>query len=177
MSGMSNFITDFLEGFGPGNLFSTKRRPGAATQVFATEDVPCHQEIQHLADSFSEMEHHPLVCSAEDDAEAQRILEILERPEVQRFREILKNRRASALDAEVQTIREFLESPEAQRIREILEDHGSSSAERQGMRELLESEILESPGWNRRASASDLEINYKSAARTALPERKPSHGT
>ena len=42
----------FLQGFGAGNLFSNRPRPGAATQVFATEDVPCDEEVQQLCDTF-----------------------------------------------------------------------------------------------------------------------------
>jgi hypothetical protein len=46
---MNIAIREFLQGFGPGFLFSNRRRPGAATQVFATEDVPCDEEVQQMA--------------------------------------------------------------------------------------------------------------------------------
>jgi hypothetical protein len=49
---MNIAISEFLQGFGPGLLFSSRRRPGAATQVFATEDVPCDEEVQQAADTY-----------------------------------------------------------------------------------------------------------------------------
>jgi hypothetical protein len=49
---MNRAIIEFLQGFGPGFLFSTRRRPGAATQVFPTEDVPCDEEVQQAADTY-----------------------------------------------------------------------------------------------------------------------------
>ncbi len=49
---MNIAISEFLQGFGPGFLFSSRRRPGAATQVFATEEVPCDEEVQQAADTY-----------------------------------------------------------------------------------------------------------------------------
>jgi hypothetical protein len=49
---MNIAIRKFLQGFGPGFLFSSRRRPGAATQVFATEDVPCDVKVQQAADNY-----------------------------------------------------------------------------------------------------------------------------
>ena len=50
MWNLSTTITDFLDGFGPGMLFSSAPRRGAATQFFATDDVPCNLDVQALAD-------------------------------------------------------------------------------------------------------------------------------
>jgi hypothetical protein len=52
MSNLRNAISDFLEGFGPGYLFSNAPRRGAYTQVFATDDVPCDAKIQTLTDNL-----------------------------------------------------------------------------------------------------------------------------
>jgi len=52
MSGLREAISGFLEGFGPGFLFADPPRRGAATQVFATEDVPCDPLIEETADAF-----------------------------------------------------------------------------------------------------------------------------
>jgi hypothetical protein len=53
MSNLRNAISDFLDGFGPGMLFSSTPRRGAATQVFADDEVPCHPEVQQAFEATS----------------------------------------------------------------------------------------------------------------------------
>lgn len=43
-------ISDFFVGFGPGYLFVYGPRRGRATQIFATDDVPCDPDIQAFVD-------------------------------------------------------------------------------------------------------------------------------
>ena len=49
---MATALAEFLQGFGSSYLFSCRPRPGAPTQVFATEEVPCDPAVQGMVDSF-----------------------------------------------------------------------------------------------------------------------------
>jgi hypothetical protein len=69
MSRFRDLIGDFLDGFGPGSLFSSLRRSGAATQVFATPDVPCDVHIQAITDWMlrQDLQSMPTLATAIED--------------------------------------------------------------------------------------------------------------
>jgi hypothetical protein len=70
---MASAFRDFIQGFGPGYLFSNTRRPGFATELFATKDVPCDPEVQALMDSMSLSNRQGSKLSVEDSERTERI--------------------------------------------------------------------------------------------------------